>query len=508
MHPRKFVRDSMVFAAGQYVYRVLLMARGIIAARLLGPASYGAWNAIQLVMDYGTLAQAGTFQGLDQSVPPRIVDGDPVALDGVKRAGLFNVLVLTSLYALGALVYFLNSSGNLVFFWGMRGVAVALACVVLTALGFYHLNLLRAHNNIPAVSGWYLIQGVVGAGLSLAFIPRFGAWALLGGWLVATLLALIVTQWHAREISPIVPRYSRECLTLLRVGVPMFLYSGSTFIARTLDRVIIFKYLGALELGYYSLAVTGVTLLLYLPESVSYVLYPELLKRYREAGDRVEGIRDRVERTYLTLSVLVPAMCGLAYLLSRDLMGGVLPKFMPGLNAVRIVCFGVGGLAFVGLSAIVLMTLRRQAYLIQASILGAVLGAALDLIAVRLGAGITGVAWATLIAYVINGMAMLWLAYLSLHGTWRRSPAMVARALGALALSFAIAWGLDRILPFADAPNWGQRLLHMLLAVATFLPLYALAGHPLGRGTGLRQMIAEFAPVWNRRTGPPEPPEP
>jgi O-antigen/teichoic acid export membrane protein len=234
------------------------------------------------------------------------------------------------------------------------------------------------------------------------------------------------------------------------------------------------------------------------------VLYPELLKRYREAGDRVEGIRDRVERTYLTLAVLVPAMCGLAYLLSRDLMGGVLPKFMPGLDAVRIVCFGVGGLAFVGLSAIVLMTLRRQAYLVPASILGAALGAVLDLIAVQLRTGITGVAWATLFAYVINGMVMLWLATMSLHGTWRRCPAMVARALGALALSFAIAWGLDRVLPFADAPHWGRRLLHMLLAVATFLPLYALAGHPLGRGTGLRQMLAEFAPAWSRRAGPPD----
>jgi len=54
VHPRKFIRDSLGFAITQYVIRGLLMGRAIVAARLLGPLPYGAWNAIQLVMDYGT----------------------------------------------------------------------------------------------------------------------------------------------------------------------------------------------------------------------------------------------------------------------------------------------------------------------------------------------------------------------------------------------------------------------------------------------------------------------
>jgi len=505
MDRRKIVRDSMVFAAGQYVYRVLLMARGLIAARLLGPASYGAWNAIQLVMDYGLLAQAGTYQGLDQTVPPHIVDGDAQALDRIKRAGLFNVLVLTLLYGIGAFLYFLSSSGKIIGFWGLGGVAVALACTFLTNLGYYHLNLLRAHNNIPAVSGWYLVQGVLGAGVALLLIPRFGAWALLGGWLVATIAASVFVHWQARQITPFVPRVSKASLDLVRIGVPMFLYSGSTFVMRTLDRVIILKYVGTLALGYYSLAVTGVTLLLYLPESVSYVLYPQLLKRYREAGDRAEGIRDRVDRTFLSIAVLVPAMCGLTYLLVRDVMSAVLPKFLPGLDAVRIVCFGAGGLAFVGLSAIVLMTLGRRLALIPASVLGALSGAVLDFVAVRLGGGILGVAWATLAAYALNGMVMMWLAIHALHGSSRRAALMVGRALALLGLSFALAWGLDRMLPLGGAERVSGRILHATLVTAAFLGAYALVAWPLGRGTGLRQMLAEFAPVWSRRTeSPPE----
>jgi O-antigen/teichoic acid export membrane protein len=500
MHPRRFLRDSIVYAAAQYVYRLLLMARGLISARLLGPQSYGAWNAIQLVMDYGLLATAGTFQGLDQTVPPRIVDGDEAALERTKSAGLFNVLVLSLLYSIGVLVYFVSSNGKIESFWGMQGIAVAVGCVVLINLSYFLLNLLRAHNNIPAVSGWYLVQGVIGAGLALAFVGRFGVWALLGGWFVGTLAATAVTAWQARAIVPRAARASEESVALLQIGLPMFLYSGAMFVMRTLDRVIILKFLGTLALGYYSLGVTGVTLLLYLPESVSFVIYPQLLRQYREAGDRVEGIRPRVERTLQALSILVPVLCGLAYLLARDLIGGILPKFLPGLEAIRIVCVGSGGLAFLSISAIVLMTLRRQAYLVPAALLGALLGAALDLIAARAGTGITGIAWATLIAYVINGIVMLGLAGVALRGTARGATGLIVRSFLPLGLSFAIAWLLDRVLPGADAGTWGGRLVHMGLATVSFLPAYAVVAYPFGRGAGLKQMLSEIRPAWMKRS--------
>ncbi len=499
MRTRRVLHDSMLYAAAQYVYRVLLMARGLIAARLLGPLSFGAWNAIQLVMDYGLLATGGTFQGLDQTVPPHIVDGDVVALDRIKRAGLFNVLVLSLLYGIAAFAYLGALHGKIQSFWGTQGVVIALVCVVLSNLGYYHLNLLRAHNNIPAVSGWFLIQGVIGAGLALAFLHRYGVWALLVGWLVGVASATAFTLGQVRGISPAMPRASSASLELIRIGAPMYLFSVSTML-RSLDRIIILKFLNTLALGYYSLAVTAMTLLLYVPDSVSYVLYPQLLKRYRAGGNSPEAIRAHVERTIRALAVLVPAMCGLAYLLSRDFMAALLPKFLPGLAALRLVCFGAGGLSFVGLSAIVLMTLGRQVFLVPAVLAGALVGAALDYVAVRLGFGITGVGFASMVAYLLNGMVMLLLASHALDGTWRGGFSRVARSFLPLAGAFGIAYGIDRFLPWPVETRLGAALFRMLAESAIFLPLYAAVAHPFARGTGLRQMLMELKPGWTRRT--------
>ena len=58
----------------------------------------------------------------------------------------------------------------------------------------------------------------------------------------------------------------------------------------------------------------ALTFLLYLPDSVTYVMYPRLLHTYGESGRQAAAIRPPVERTLQATSVLVPFLCGLAFL--------------------------------------------------------------------------------------------------------------------------------------------------------------------------------------------------
>ena len=40
-----------------------------------------------------------------------------------------------------------------------------------------------------SVFGYYVAQGLIGAGLAIAFIPSFGPWGLLSGWLLGLIVA-------------------------------------------------------------------------------------------------------------------------------------------------------------------------------------------------------------------------------------------------------------------------------------------------------------------------------
>jgi O-antigen/teichoic acid export membrane protein len=492
MHPRKLVRDSIGYAISQFIVRAAMIVRTIAAARWLGPQVYGAWNALQLFMDYGTLAPLGTQQGLDQRVPRAIADADPERLAHVKRAGFTNIVLLT-LSACGlAALYFGGSTGKMMSFWGTGGMLVAMGIVLLTNWANYHTTLLRSHGNIGAVSRWFFVQGVLGAMIGLALIPWFGAWGVLWGWVAGTVVSFGWTRWEARRIAPLLPRFGPENLELLRVGFPMYFFLGSTLVMRSLDRLAILRFLGTRELGYYSLAVTALTLLMYLPDSATYVLYPRLSQGFRAGGDRPEAIREHVSTALTVLGTLTPALCGLAFLAARDLLGAVLPNYISGATAVRILCFGATALTWSSLASIVLMTLGRQLWLIPAAIVSTAACWFADVQVLSRGLGISGVAWATLGVYAASGMTLLTLALAALGTGWVGTVRRMLSSAWALLVALGLAVGLDRLLPWRDTTIEPVRLLRVMIEWVSFLLGYGLAVRPLLRGLGLRQVLSEF----------------
>src|SRR5262249_53423005 len=149
-------------------------------------------------------------------------------------------------------------------------------------------------------------------------------------------------------------------------------------------------------------------------------------------GDRPQAIREHVTVTLTVLSILTPALGGLAFLAARDLLGAVLPNYLAGATAVRVLCFGAAALTWSNLASIVLMTLGRQMWLIPAAIVFTAACGVADFEVLQRGLGISGVAWATLGVYVASGMTILALALGALGEGW----------LGTLRRMAGCAWAL------------------------------------------------------------------
>ena len=90
---RRFVGDTLGLAASQYAARAVLLARGVVSAVALGPAGFGAWNALNLILDYGTFASGGVLQGLDLRLPGPTVRGEAREARRLL-AGAWNVVLL------------------------------------------------------------------------------------------------------------------------------------------------------------------------------------------------------------------------------------------------------------------------------------------------------------------------------------------------------------------------------------------------------------------------------
>jgi len=498
---RKTTRDSLGLAITQYAVRAMSMARSFVAAKLLDPTSYGAWNALQLMMDYGAIAPLGTQQGLDQMVPARIVEGDAERLARAKRAALFNVVVLTMLFSAFGLGWASVGSSRMRAFWGLGGIALALLSVLLVNLSNVGTGVLRAHGDIGGFTRWFVLQGLIGSGLGLALMVPFGRWGLLWGWLSGCFVAYLFVVWRGRRVLPLVPGPSIESLDLIQIGLPLYVYTASGIVMRNIDRLVVLRFLGTQALGFYGLSVNVLTLLMAVPDSLVFVVYPQLVRRISEAGGDPAAIRDRVERLVRFVAVVLPAAAGLCALWSRDLVHTVLPRYDACVPPLQILAFGATGLAMSSFGSIVLMTVGRRIILVPAAVFLAALSGGLQLLSLRWHGGLSGIAAASSAAYLISGGVLLSLAAAGLGHPLGRVSEFLGRTLMPTAVGALATWGAAHLLlPLAPGGLGWAEAGRLLLASAAFLAAYLLFASPFARGIGFRQLATELnLPFFARR---------
>ena len=499
---RKTTRDSLALAVTQYLVRAMSMARNFVAAKLLDPTSYGAWNALQLMMDYGAIAPLGTQQGLDQMVPARIVEGDPERLARAKRAALFNVVVLTLLFTAFGLGWASVGSSRMRVFWGLGGLAVALFCVLLVNVANVGTGVLRSHGDIGGFARWFVLQGLIGSGLGLALMVPFGRWGLLWGWLAGCLVAYLFVAWRGRRLVPLLPAPALECFDLIQIGLPLYIFTASGIVMRNIDRIVVLRFLGTQALGYYGLSVNVLTLLMAVPDSLVYVVYPQLVRRISEASGDPAAIRDRVERLVRGVAIGLPALAGLCALWARDLVHALLPRYDACVPPLQMLAFGATGLAMSSFGSVVLMTVGRRIILVPAAVFLAALSGGLQLLSLRWHGGLTGVAAASSAAYLVSGGVLLALAAAGLGHPLGKISEFLARTLAPTGVAALACWGaLQWLLPLAPGwPGWDQLLRLVLLSFA-FLVVYGLLASPFARGIGFRSLVAEWNLPWLGRRG-------
>jgi O-antigen/teichoic acid export membrane protein len=504
-HRRKFARDSMWLAFTQYLVRAMSMGRNFVAAKVLDPTSFGAWNALQLMMDYGALAPLGTQQGLDQLVPRRLVEGDAERAMQLKRAALFNVVALTLVFAAFGLAWASIGTSRMRAFWNLSGIALALLCVLLINVANVGTGILRSHGDIGGFTRWFVLQGLVGSGLGLILLFWLGRWGLLWGWVAGCLLGFVFVAVRGRHVLPRWPAPAVDSLDLLQVGLPHYVFTASGIVMRNLDRIVVLRFLGTQALGYYGLSVNVLTLLMAIPDSLSYVSYPMLVRRFSEAGDDPVAIRERVERLVRGVSVALPLAAGLCALAARDVVHAVLPRYDACVQPLQVLAFGAAGLSQSTFASLVMMTVGRRIILVPAAVFLAALSGGFQLLSLRWNGGLTGIAAASTIAYLLSGGVLLALAATGLGHTFGRMLVLIVRCIVPTALAALLAWAAGRYFLLEDVgPFTLERFLRLLAAWGAFAASYLLLVAPFARGIGFRALAREFKlPFSGRKPDPP-----
>jgi len=486
--PPRFVRDTAGVAISQYLSRFVQLFRGIVAARLLGPAAYGSWNALLLVLDYGILSQLGLQQGLDQEIPGAITRGNEAETQTLKKGGVSGMIVLWILFAAAIGAYLAMTPRRVAEGWGAAGVMLMVLAVLLQEMIFYHGTLLRSHGRIGVVSKALTVQAIAGGLLGIGLVFPIGAWGLLAGWLGGQAIALVYLRREGAEIAPFAFVPNEGTKKLLARGFPIFLFMASSMVLKSIDRIMILRFLSIEALGYYSIGLMGVSMLLYIPDSISYVLYPRMLAKYAATHDP-DAVAREMLRPIATIAWLMPLVVGVSVFFVREAVVVLLPKYLPGVPALSILLFGTLGLALSSVPSFYIMAIQKQMKLLPLALGAILLDVGGILLFLKLGWKLEGVALGVSTGYVVYGVGLLVYAASHLAGSRVERALFVVRSvlptLWAAALALMLGVFLPHVLP--GLPGW----VLAFIETGLFVVLYLVAARALQPRTGIVALMKQ-----------------
>jgi PST family polysaccharide transporter len=288
--------------------RGLSLLSTMVLARLLAPSAYGL-----LGMAVVFLAVANTFRDLGTSsalVQRKESSNDITSTLFWINAllGLTGFLVLVALAPVAALMYREPRVTPVLAVLAMSFLISHLSAVhhatLMRAMAFRRLTLIQLTAAIAAT--------LCGIGLALGGAGVWSlVWALLVESTTGTLLLWMMVSWRPAWHLRLADLRQVSSFSLNLVGSRLLLY-----VIRNVDKALVGRYLGAVTLGYYSLA-HG--LMMYPLHNISWALVQVLLPAFSRIQDDGERFGRAYLRTIAVISTLsFPLMLGM--LITSDLL--------------------------------------------------------------------------------------------------------------------------------------------------------------------------------------------
>ncbi len=386
---KKITNDFLVYATATYITQALGILTSLAMRYFLEPSIMGVWSILDLVLAYSLYSSLGVLTALTTELPYYVGRGE---LDKAKETrnvsfsfNLASSIFVSFLFILWAC--FFGAQHSSYFRWGIIMLAFVL---VSTSLYNFYISLMWAEKNFSLLGKAIVVNAAVYLILVFVLVPQFKLAGLLTTAMLSALAAALFLHIGSK------PKLSLE-LNMhkikehLKIGLPLMAAGLSYLFFMGVDRIMIAKFLDVTAVGHYSIAILVVTYSNTIPKLLATVVFPSLQERYGKTGSHKETSSFITKPTIL-LSYSMPGLLGLAYFTAPYLVAGLLPKYVPGLTAMRIMILGT---YFLSLSQPVqsyLTTIYKRLHLIPIVALGAGSAIAISYYLILKGYRLSGVA--------------------------------------------------------------------------------------------------------------------
>jgi len=386
---------------------------GIWIRNILGPEEYGIWLIYSLFLVYGYYMQFGMLEGFSRDVP-RLLGQSRFKQANEIRSVVYTWLLLSSGGSfIGVIVLLLLP---LSFFETIMGI-IALMLVPFQNIVLFYNHYFLTSQQFNKVAVIQLIVGSIQYVVMAICAIFFGIYGLFLGIFIGSVAALYYSRVKMRRKLPL--KWNRPLFTkMLSYGIRISLIGILLSLFTTLDRILIFTFYESASVGHYGIIAFIYQGIMVLPSVFHQVMYPKINYHFGATGEK-KALMPIILRPTIGLSYMSPIILGAAFFIFPWFVELLMPEYVAGTTAARIVIVGMFFFIWAMLYAHYLTVVHKEWSYFKVLFCGVLINAIVNLLFIRFGFYINGVALGTAISYMIYPLLLMFVVFKDMGLKWK-----------------------------------------------------------------------------------------
>jgi len=483
-HKKDILRDTSFFSGSVYVLQAMLLIKGFLNARILGPGMYGLWSGLNIILSYGAYTHIGVLNALNIEIPSQNGMKSEQDIARARNAGFTVCLANSLIFSFIAIVtaLFLRKDMPLHEFAGVMAIA---SLVVISGLYEAYQTSLISLKKFTLVSKTNIIFSVLSVLLTILIVPRAGIYGVYIVAVAAPLLNLIYV-WRRERYELKFELDFRLISRLIKMGFPImtlnFLDSSITNIAG----IIVLSMLGKVNMGYFAIVLLASRFLVYFPQSIHRSLEVRIYEK-NAALNGIAGLRKYIFKPAQVMILLFPIILAGFYMLASFFIRHFLSQYSVAIYPFLIMLVGRFFVSFSPTSFAFITAVDKQRFFIPVHLIGILAMALSSIVFINMGLGITGAVCGTLLAYFFIGSVTFLYSIHYYIGSIFRCLRYLLIAILPLTYALAALFTIEAFIPgVGDILQDALRLaLKSAIFLAACLPLVYIANVRTGIVSGM-----------------------
>ncbi len=380
---KKAIRHTVLLTGTLILSEVVLIFRGFVLAKFMGPNLYGLWHAFKVVLYNSEYYNLGTNEGMKKEVPyyrgKQDLDSVRALSQTALRSGmLFSVVAAAILTTASLILAHRLDRVTVISLWIIAGT------VIVRQFYIYHCKKFESEGRFYSRSKAELLTVWFGVPITIALMFLFDLYGfLLGIFLSYVVAGPIMSKGEGTGHGG---RFRIDlALHLIKVGLPMILIAMLLTALKSADKLMILSFLGRTELGYYGMASVAAGFIGFLPGSLRSVLFPRIMEKLGEKlGDKKYVTGFLIEPSLALVFVTLLAI-GFVFTLVPAGVKLFLPQYVSAIPSIKILALGYYSIAMleVPLSILIGINLQRKLFPILIGALLVLLGLNFTILSLR-----------------------------------------------------------------------------------------------------------------------------